>query len=189
MKKMVENPGSKDRSLEALDFLMNVLREHEQTLDESIQELATVAEQMGNIDALKIKVDSAEQKIDNLQKEITNLIGILSNDPKEASSAATTAMQQAPHIQATSATSQNVPFLTLQCNRWEEFQNLSMQAQTLTFNYKQEEKVFQADALKENQLIKYTGVLPNFSTILKTWLSIQLKTNERNIIEGNLQAK
>ena len=183
---MADNPGPKDRSLEALDFLMNVLKEHEQTLDESIHELATVAEQMGNTDALKTKVESAEQKIDNLQKEITNLIGILSNDPKEASSA-TTAIQQAPHIQATPATSQNVPFLTLHCNRWEEFQNLSMQAQTLTFNYKEEEKVFQADAIKENQHIKYTGVLPNFSTILKTWLSIQLKTNERNIIEGNLQ--
>ena len=55
----------------ALDFLMNVLKEHEQTLDESIHELATVAEQMGNTDALKTKVESAEQKIDNLQKEIT----------------------------------------------------------------------------------------------------------------------
>ncbi len=153
---MAENPGSKDRSLEALDFLMNVLKEHEQTLDESIHELATVAEQMGNTDALKIKVESAEQKIDSLQKEITNLIGILSNDPKEESSAAIV-MHQAPQIQVTQATSQNVPFLTLHCNQWEEFQNLSMQAQTLTFNYKEEEKVFQADAIKGNQLIKYTG--------------------------------
>ncbi len=186
MKKMSENPGSKDRSLEALDFLMNVLKEHEQTLDESIHELATVAEQMGNTDALRTKVESAEQKIDNLQKEITTLIGILSNDPKEASSAATV-IHQAPQIQATPVTSQNVPFVILHCKQWEEFQNLSMQAQTLTFNYKEEEKVFQADAIKGNQLIKYTSTLPNLSAILRTWLSIQLKTNERNIIEGNLQ--
>ena len=183
---MAENPGSKDRSLEALDFLMNVLKEHEQTLDESIHELATVAEQMGNTDALKIKVESAEQKIDSLQKEITNLIGILSNDPKEESSAAIV-MHTAPQTQVTQATLQNVPFLTLHCKQWEEFQTLSMQAQTLTFNYKEEEKVFQADAIKGNQLIKYKGDSSKLVTILRTWLSIQLKTNERNIIEGNLQ--
>jgi hypothetical protein len=61
-----------------------------------------------------------------------------------------------------------------------------MHAQALTFSYNEDEKVFQADALKGNQIIKYTGALPNFSIILKTWLSRQLAITERNILEGFL---
>ena len=53
MAEMAANPGSKDKSLEALDFIINVLKEHEQNLDKSISEFASVTEQMGNIDVIK----------------------------------------------------------------------------------------------------------------------------------------
>jgi hypothetical protein len=43
---MVENPGSRDKALEALDFIFNVLKDHEQVLDKSIRDLAIVTEQM-----------------------------------------------------------------------------------------------------------------------------------------------
>ena len=79
---MGETPDSKDKSLEALDFIINVLKQHEQNLDKSIDQLATVVEQIGNTDALRGKMETVEEKINNLQKEVTNLIGYLSNDLK-----------------------------------------------------------------------------------------------------------
>ena len=43
---MSKNPQTKDDALEALDFIVNVLKEHERDLDKLINELATVTEQM-----------------------------------------------------------------------------------------------------------------------------------------------
>jgi len=82
---MAENPDSKDKSLEAVDFIINVLKQHEQNLDKSIDHLATVAEQLGNTDALNGKMETVEEKINSLQKEVTNLITYVSGcTPKEA---------------------------------------------------------------------------------------------------------
>ena len=97
---MAGNPGSKDKSLEALDFIINVLKEHEQNLDKSINEFALVTEHVGNTDVLNGKIEKVEEKISTLQKEITNLIGILSNSPKEALSAA--AKKQEPQTEVIS---------------------------------------------------------------------------------------
>jgi hypothetical protein len=74
----------------------------------------------------------------------------------------------------------------LRCKQWEDFQTLAYRAQTLSFSYKEDEKVFQADALKGNQIITYSGALPKFSSILKTSLSKQLDVPETNILEGVL---
>jgi hypothetical protein len=185
---MAENPGSKDKALEALDFIFNVLKEHEQILDKSIHDLATVTEQIEDTDALNGKMEKVEEKIANLQKQVTNLIGCLSNARKEAPP--DSVKKEAPKTQTTSAALQDVvqggPFMILRCKQWGDFQVLATQAQTLSFNYADDDKVFQAEALKENQIITYTGALPNFSNILKTWLSQQLETTERSIIEGFL---
>jgi hypothetical protein len=43
---MAKNPQSKDEALEALDFIVNVLKEHERDLDKLINELATVTERV-----------------------------------------------------------------------------------------------------------------------------------------------
>ena len=187
---MIDNSGSKDKSLETLDFIINVLKEHEKNLDKTIYELSTLVEQIGDTTAgLKNKVEESEEKIDNLQKEIANLIGYLSNPPKKALPAE--GSQQEPQIQAAPALSSIIipgePSLIVRCNQWSDFQNLAMQAQKLSFSYKEAEKVFEANAIAGNQMmIIYAGVLPNFSIILKKWLSRQLGVNEQDISEGFL---
>jgi hypothetical protein len=185
---MADNSGSKDRSLEALDFIINVLKEHEQTLDKSIHELATITEQIGDTDALNGKVEKVEEKISNLQKEVTNLIGYLSSAPKEALSAMVKNQEPQPQTETNLplALVQGGPTVILRCKQWGDFQVLAMHAQTLSFSCKEIEKVFQVDALKGNQIITYSGVLPKFSLIFKTWLSGQLELTERNIVEGFL---
>ena len=78
---MDDNSGSKDKALEALDFIINVLKEHEQTLDESIHELAIVTEQKMDTEALNGKIDRLDEKVNILQKEVTALIDLLLHAP------------------------------------------------------------------------------------------------------------
>jgi seryl-tRNA synthetase len=188
MDEMAGNLGSKDKSLEALDFIINVLKEHEQNLDKSISEFAAVTEHMGNTEVLNGRIEKVEEKIGNLQKEITNLIGILSNSPKET--LPIVAKKQELQTEAASSASvavvQGRSSVTLHCKQWREFQSLALNAQTVSFSFKEAEKVFQAEALKGNQLIFFSGALPNFAIILKTWLSRQLGIAEGNVLEGFL---
>jgi len=83
-KKVDKKPQSKDDALEALDFIVNVLKEHEKDLDKLINELATVTEQISDKGELSCKVEKVEAKIETIQKEVTNLIGHLPGIPKEA---------------------------------------------------------------------------------------------------------
>ena len=183
---MAKNPQSKDDALDALDFIVNVLKEHEKDLDKLISELATVSEQIGKPSELKNKVEKIEGKIDILQKEVTNLIGYLSRAPKEEVLAVVTREQSNEKVPTDIDVSQGSPLMILRCRQWEDFQSLALRAQTLSFIYKEDEKVFQADALKGNQIITYNGVLPKFSSILKMWLSKQLDVPERSLLEGVL---
>lgn len=185
--RLANDPQSKNDSLEALDFIVNVLKEHEKDLDKLINELATVTEQLGETGILSGKLEKVEEKIDNLQKEVTNLISYLSSGaPKEALSV--TAKERVDETaQAVPAMAfQGGSYVILRCKQWEDFQTLAFQAQTLSFSYKEGEKVFQADALKGSQIISYSGVLPKFPSILKAWLSEQLDVPEKNIFEGTL---
>ena len=187
---MAKSSQPKDESLEALDFIVNVLKEHEKDLDRLINELATVTEQLGETGELSSKVEKVEEKITSLQKEVMNLMSYISSQgPKETPPAAAkepvteTPLAPAPVASSTVAVG---PSVILRCKQWEDFQTLAFQAQTLSFTYKEDEKIFQADALKGNQIITYGGSPPKFSTILKTWLSKELDIPERSILEGGL---
>jgi hypothetical protein len=182
---LAKNPQSKDDALEALDFIVNVLKEHEKDLDKLINELAVVTEQMGDNSELASKVEKVEGKIDTLQKEVTNLVSYISNSPKEVSSTAP-AKEQPSEVAPAVAAVLGAPSVILRCRQWEDFQALASKAQTLSFSYKDDDKVFQADALKGSQIITYSGALPKFSSILKMWLSRQLDVPERSILEGVL---
>lgn len=183
---MSENPGSKDKSFETLDFIINVLKEHEKNLDSSINELTTVAEQIGeNQNDLKDKVEAFDEKVNDLQKQITNLLQYISNTPKNSLS--TTIKDQTPQVQISPiATFQNELSGILHCKQLEDFQKLAANAQKLAFSYKEDEKVFQVDALKGNQIITYQNAFSNFSAIIKKMLTLQLDINERDIFEGFL---
>jgi hypothetical protein len=179
------NPQSKDDSLEALDFIVNVLKEHEKDLDKLINELATVTEQLGDTGDLGGKVEKVEEKITSLQKEVTNLMSFISGAvPMEVSPTREKEPQEA--TPAPSPIPTGGPSLVLRCKQWEDFQNLATQSQTLSFTYKEEDKIFQADALKGNRIISYCGTLPKFSIILKAWLSKELRIEEKSILEGDL---
>ena len=181
---MKSNPGFNDKSLEALDFIINVLQEHEKNLDKLVNELAAVTEKLSDTDQLASKVDMAEAKINNLQKEITDLMVSFSNMPNEVPISVIKQESQTQTTPALLLAVRKSGFITLSCNNWEDFQVLAKHSEKLSFSYKEDEKNFQAEALKENQIITYSGPLPNFSLILKAWLSQQFNITEQNIFES-----
>jgi hypothetical protein len=168
-----------------LDFIVNVLKEHEKDLDKLISELATVTEQLGDTGDLGGKVEKVEERIASLQKEVANLMSYISGAPREMPTAAKEP-NQATTAPSLAPTQTGGPSVIFRCKQWEDFQHLASQAQTLSFNYKEEDKTFQADALKGNRIITYSGALPKFNQILKTWLSKELNIEEKSILEGVL---
>jgi seryl-tRNA synthetase len=183
---MADDLASKDKALEALDFIIDVLKEHEQHLDNSINVLATVTRQKGDTKALKVKIEKLEEEINGLQKQLTNLSENLLNTPEKTYPI--TKKEQEPraiNIVFPGAV-KGGSFAILECKQWEDFETLAVQAQILSFSYKTEQKVFQVDALKDNQLVRYIGALPKFSSILKTWLSQKFGLSERCILEGTM---
>ena len=169
---MAKNSGSEDKYFEALDFLINVLKKHEQILDNSIQELTTLTEYLGNINVLNSKVENAKEKINTVQKEVTDIVGG-ELEPKVWASPAV------PSVVVQSGSS-----LVLHCKQWGDFEVLAIHAQNLSFSYEEDEKVLQVCAIKGNQMIRFTGAVPGFSIIFKVWLSQQLNITESNIVEG-----
>ena len=179
---MSKKAPSKDEAFEALDFIINVLKEHEKDLDRLINELGSITERLGDAGELSGKIEKVEERLTTLQNEIANLITYLSA-PQEAPAIPVQTMQEqkAKPIRAAQG-----PPVILRCKQWKDFQTLAHQAQTLSFMYKEAEKTFQVDALKNNQVITYSGELPKQVSLLKTWLSKQLDVPEKKILEGIL---
>jgi hypothetical protein len=178
---MSRKPKSKDEALEALDFIVNVLKEHEKDLDKLIGELGEVTDRLGETGELSSKVEKVEERISGLQNEINSLVSYLSTAPRE-----TPSLTQEQKTEVVQAAVMHGPPVILRCKQWDDFQTLAFQAQTLSFMYKETEKTFQADALKGNQIITYSGELPKFTALLKMWLSKQLEIPETKILEGVL---
>lgn len=180
-----EKTPSKDEALEALDFIVNILKEHEKDLDRLIGELGTITGQLGETGEINNKVKKIETKIDTLQSEITNLVKRFST-PQPENPAATAAPTKALSSQtAQPAAANEVPVL-MKCGNWEDFQAMATGAQTLSFTFKENERSFKANALKNNQVITFSGVFTKMSSLVKTWLSKQLDVSERKILEGEL---
>jgi hypothetical protein len=186
---MSRKPPSKDEALEALDFIVNVLKEHEKDLDKLINELGTITEQMGDTGVLSGKVEKVEERMGTLQNEIANLISYLSTAPRDMNAVRP---QQLPTVNSLhneappqTKTLHGSPVI-MRCKQWEDFQTLAYQAQTMSFMYKEAEKTFQADALKDNQIITYSGELPKYTSLLRAWLARQLDIAEKKVLEGIL---
>jgi hypothetical protein len=188
MQTMSKKPKSNDEALEALDFIVNVLKEHEKDLDKLINELGSVTDALGETGELTLKVEKVEERINGLQNEITGLVKYLSTSPKQAPTAP--AAVPVPPVEAKVEVAQSSvvhgPPVILRCKQWEDFQTLASQAQTVSFMYKDADKTFQADALKGNQIVTYSGELPKLAALLKIWLSKQLGISEQKILEGVL---
>jgi len=156
----VAGKPSKDRALEALDFVISVLKEHEKDLDRLINKLGQTA-------ISSEKVEKVEERISSLQTEISNLIKLVSTSRE------TPIYARGPPV-------------IVRCKKWEEFKALAAGADTVSISLKETERTFQADALKEGRVVAYAGKFPEDAGLLKVWLSKELGVSEEKIFEGVL---
>ncbi len=188
---MSEKSPSNDEALEALDFIVNVLKEHEKDLDKLVNELGTVAGQLGETGELNGKVRKIEDKLNSLQGDVGNLLKSVSSIPREpVAPVATVATVKAPKLELKPEPSSmndaaSMP-MRLQCKQWEDFQAYAVQAQTVSFVLKEVEKAFEVTALKGNQVVTYKGETPKLPFLLKTYLCKQLGVSEKLVVEGEL---
>ena len=70
----MERKPTKNDALEALDFIINVLKEHEKDLDRLIGQLGIITESLGETGEITSKIENIEDRITTLQDEITSLI-------------------------------------------------------------------------------------------------------------------
>ncbi len=179
---MSKKQPSKDEALEALDFIVNVLKEHEKDLDKLINELGTVTEQLGATGELGAKVEKVEERITGLQSEISSLVSYLSTPQVGTGTPAEIEIKR----EVVAAPLAHAPSVLLRCKQWDDFVALSFQAENVSFMAKETEHTFQADALKGNQVMTYSGEIPKLTVLLKTWLSKQLDISENKMLEGVL---
>jgi hypothetical protein len=164
----MERKPTKNDALEALDFIINVLKEHEKDLDRLISQLGIITESLGETGEITGKIENIEDRIGTLQGEITNLIKCV-------------AAPKATVPSYTRGTS-----VTMKCRQWEDFKNMAAGAETVSYVFKEAENSFQADALANGRVVSYTGEFPQNSSLLKLWLSRELDIDEEAIFEGVL---
>jgi len=165
---MLAKKPNRNEALEALDFIINVLKEHEKDLDRLIGELGKIAGKFGQTGEVPTKITRVEERLESLQSEVASLIKELSS-PKEVASFG---MRGPPVI--------------VRCKQWEDFKVLAKGAETVSFLFKEAEKSFQADALKQGRVLTYNGEFPRDSKLLKFWLARELGVLEESVFEGVL---
>lgn len=166
---MLAKRPSKNEALEAVDFIINVLREHEKDLDRLISELGKVTSKFSQGGEVPNKITRVEERLAQLQSEVTDLIKELSS-PKDAGG----------------GYGHRGPPVIVRCKQWDDFRVLAKEAETVSFLFKEAEKSFQADALKEGRVLTYNGEFPRDSKLLKFWLARELNVTEDKVFEGVL---
>ena len=159
---------NKNEALEAVDFIINVLKEHDKDLDRLIGELDKIAGKFGQTGEVPNKITQVEERLASLQSEVSRLI-------KELSSS--------KDLPAYGVRGLSV---IVRCKQWEDFKVLANHAETVSFLFKEAEKSFQADALKEGRVLTYNSEFPRDNKLLKFWLARELNVSEENVFEGVL---
>jgi hypothetical protein len=164
---MARKPN-KNEALEALDFIISVLKEHEKDLDRLITELGKITVKFGQPGEVSNKIERVEERLSSIQGEVAGLIKELSGSPRE------------------SAAHTHGPPVIVRCKQWDDFKVMAKGAETVSFLFKEAEKSFQADALKEGRVLTYNGEFPRDAKLLKFWLARELGVPEESVFEGVL---
>ncbi len=167
---MSEQPNNEDGDrLEAYDFVVTVLKEHEKNLDRLINELDKVAENLSPSPEVTKKIEGIEQRLMSLQSEVKRARTLAkgSSTPEES---------HVPNSQGS--------LVNVKCKQWEDFKVLSKNAESASFVLKESEKTFQVSALKDGRFLTYNGEFPHGSKLFKCWLAHELNLAEDNVVES-----
>lgn len=155
-------------ALDALDSIAHILKGHENALDRLVAELSKTAKILNEVGGRCEKITEVEERFSAIRTEISNLIDSIS------------ALQEAPFYSRGLA-------VIIGCKKWEDFKNLSTNAEMVSFLIEETEKVVQIDALKKGKVLTFSGESPQDTRLLKLWISEELKIPEKRVVEGALR--
>ena len=84
-------------------------------------------------------------------------------------------------------TNTNQKMEILQFKNWIEFQIFAGRPQFSAYTYRDTDKLFEINAIKNNQLLVYIGETPKINIMLRSWLSNQLIVSQERIVEGTIK--
>jgi hypothetical protein len=172
---------------ELIGFIVKALREHEQEIDELVLRLEDAKNKQSNLNqSLYGKASHIEEKLAQLKVNL-DTIKTIAYAPSEALSSI-----QDPSPVLNGEANQNShdswAHAVMHCVQWEDFQNLAVEPDWVTFLLNDTEKSFQVEALKEGRLMIYRGGTPVEVDLLKSWLVHELEVvNERTVLSGTIK--
>ncbi len=185
-RKVPKKPFVENDDPAAYETIMSSLKENNDDLNTLLNEVRTISDRIGDVCELTT-FKRLEEKLLALQNSIAEFT--------KASQPARNQTTETTPTQTEQAKPQN-PFIgypetknqpmVVKCNKWEEFQNYAKNAETVSFTYRETDRLFEADAVKENQIIAFIGEMPKPDQLLKMWLSGRLGTSEKNVFEGTI---
>ncbi len=161
------NKSSRDK-YEEYASVVGGFRTHGKGFGDVIRGLRRVVEDSGMGSAESEKVGDIETRFSAIQNEISDLINSLPSS----------AMVREESLRG--------PPVIVRCKQWDDFKTQALNANTVSFLYRAEEKAFQVDALKEGRVYTYSGQMPSDVTFLRAWLSRELFVEENRVLEGIL---
>jgi hypothetical protein len=174
----------KGQGIDALDSIVNVLRDQNEIIGKLTNEVGKIISQLQQKGGLE-GFEKVEEKLSRVQNDVGNLSRFLAAAPHETKNFVATDTQGLP-FDPPAPTMMNSPPVVVRCNRWDDFLVLASGASTLSFTFREVDKAFEIDALKDNQVLAYIGVLPEVKLLLKAYLSRQLEVSDELIFEGSL---
>ena len=158
-------------ALNALDLIINVLKNHEKELDKLVNELKGIAQRLSLLERLVSKVESLDEKLSSIESAAKAV--------RPAKPAAVEAERPTP----------SGPPATLRFKSWEEFKDMASGGEAISYIIREEdeEQVLEVEALKGRMLLTYRGPLPGTLSLIKSWLSRELEVPKSNVFEGSIK--
>lgn len=158
-----------ESSSEALDSVLKSLKKFEANFKRLIGQLRGIGESQGLSVEETEKLKDVKVRLSAFQREISNTVNSLSGLPATSS-----------------LVSVGGPPLIIRCKNWEDFKRHALNADTISFLYREEEKTFQVDAVKGGKVYTYSGEAPSGTALFRVWLSKEVDVEEDEVLEGLL---
>jgi hypothetical protein len=175
---------------DSFDYVVNTLKENSETLELLLKELRNISDRVQEVCELS-SYKRIEAKIGTLQDEIRNMSTAAPS--REIAHEAPLQVDSSPAMPVKNS-EKNLPpppaiansHAVIRCKNWDDFVTYAAGAQLASFGYREADKVFEVDALKNGEVIVYIGPWPKLELLLKAWLGDRLKVPGEKIFEGSL---
>jgi hypothetical protein len=142
---------------------------------------------MGSIAGVCEAVDGKyEENTEKILKNINSLHADVEKLIKALQSKVYVDQGSAPSLSGTEGSDRSV--MIMRCQDWEQFESFAVGAKFTGFSYLVSDNIFEADAVKGNQIIAYTGPIPSIEDLLKAWLSNRLAVPKGTVFAGTIEA-